>query len=87
MLQLSKKENGYGRRKSLLIFVFLIISSSCQDEREVFIDCGQMGDEKAIDLFFNGVNDGYYVDIGGFDPIVLSNSLNLHSRGWGGVNV
>lgn len=46
-----------------------------------------MGDEKAIDTFFNGINDGYYVDIGGFDPIVLSNTLNLHSRGWAGVNV
>ncbi len=40
-----------------------------------------------IDIFFNGIDDGYYVDIGAFDPIVLSNTFNLHSRGWNGVNV
>lgn len=29
----------------------------------------------------------FYVDIGAYDPIFASNTLNLYTAGWKGVNV
>lgn len=29
----------------------------------------------------------FYVDIGAYDPIFASNTLNLHTAGWKGINV
>ena len=37
--------------------------------------------------FFHDVNDGFYVDVGAFDPIWASNTLNLENIGWSGINV
>ena len=36
---------------------------------------------------FNGIENGYYADIGAYDPMYQSNTFNLHSQGWSGVNV
>lgn len=40
-----------------------------------------------ITKYYYGMQNGYFVDIGGYDPIYASNTLNLHSMGWEGVNV
>jgi hypothetical protein len=37
--------------------------------------------------YFNDVTNGFYVDLGAYDPIFASNTLNLYVRGWKGVNV
>ena len=37
--------------------------------------------------YFYDVDDGYYLDVGAFDPIHASTTLALTSQGWGGVNV
>lgn len=33
------------------------------------------------------MTDGYYVDYGAYDPIFASNTLNLYTQGWQGINV
>ena len=30
---------------------------------------------------------GFYVDVGAFDPLLYSNTLRLHWRGWRGINI
>jgi hypothetical protein len=47
-----------------------------------------MGNEGAfLSKLFDGVNDGFYVDIGSYDAVALSNTLNLYSMGWKGINI
>lgn len=68
----------------LIIFHLLFINGALS---YVFIDGGQLGEEQILNSFFHDVNDGYYVDIGAYDPFVYSNTLNLHAKGWSGINV
>jgi len=47
------------------------------------------GEDLAIEELVNelGIEAGFYVDVGAFDPVYLSNTLLLFKRGWSGVNV
>lgn len=36
-------------------------------------------------LFYDK-NDGYYIDIGAYDPIMYSNTIYFYGRGWKGLN-
>ncbi len=55
--------------------------------KELFIDYGVGGEGSALHQYFHDVSDGFYVDIGAYDPHFASNTLNLHTQGWSGVNV
>lgn len=33
------------------------------------------------------IKDAFYVDVGAYDPIFASNTLNLYAEGWRGVNI
>ena len=37
--------------------------------------------------YFKEKNEGFYVDVGCFHPIRLSNTMFLHSKGWTGMNI
>jgi hypothetical protein len=37
--------------------------------------------------YFSDVANGFYADLGAYDPIFASNTLNLYVHGWKGVNV
>jgi len=37
--------------------------------------------------YFFDIEYGYYCDIGAYDPIFASITLNLYSLGWNGINV
>ena len=37
--------------------------------------------------YFFDIENGYYCDIGAYDPIFKSTTLNLFSLGWNGINV
>lgn len=37
--------------------------------------------------FFHDLTDGYFVDIGAYDPISFSNTLYLYTKGWNGINM
>jgi hypothetical protein len=54
---------------------------------EVFIDYGADGEGVELFKYFRDFDDGFYVDLGAYDPIADSATLNLHVRGWSGVNV
>ena len=45
------------------------------------------GEDRYLWQLFKTKNDGYYVDIGAFDPEKYSNTKAFHKSGWRGVNV
>ncbi len=47
----------------------------------------QFGEDLVVSNFFPDLTDGFYVDIGAFDPVRLSNTHLFHRRGWSGINV
>lgn len=50
-----------------------------------FAQCGEDG---VLCWFFNGRKNGYYVDVGCYDPFRLSNTAMLHLEyGWSGLNI
>ena len=69
----------------MLIYATLFSQISCQTQ-EIFIDYGG-GEGTSLLKFFHDVNDGFYVDIGAFDPIYASNTLNLANIGWNGISI
>ena len=42
-------------------------------------------DQWIIEQVFPGVTNGYYLDVGAYDPIVYSNTYNLERLGWDGI--
>lgn len=47
----------------------------------------QLGEDSVVDHYLAEKEKGYYVDIGAFDPISLSNTYLFYKRGWRGVCV
>jgi FkbM family methyltransferase len=49
----------------------------------------QFGEDLAIEELIGklGIERGFYVDVGAFDPVVFSNTLLLFRRGWSGINI
>ena len=59
---------------------------------------GQFGEDAAIQTYFINKSwddnrsidiksDGFYVDIGAFSPILISNTYWFYEYGWSGINV
>lgn len=47
----------------------------------------QFGEDRCLHQLFKAKDDGFYVDVGAFDPEKFSNTHALHRRGWRGVNI
>jgi len=47
----------------------------------------QFGEDIIIRNFFNGVDDGFFVDVGAFHPYRISNTYLLYKMGWKGINI
>lgn len=47
----------------------------------------QMGEDLVVDHYLGEQQTGYYVDIGAYEPIYLSNTYLFYKRGWKGVCV
>jgi FkbM family methyltransferase len=49
----------------------------------------QFGEDLVLEEPTNqlGVERGFYVDVGAFDPVIGSNTLLLFKRGWSGINI
>jgi hypothetical protein len=54
---------------------------------EIFVDYGTALEGNFLTQVFYDVKDGFYVDIGAYDAIFASNTLNLYTMGWKGINV
>lgn len=47
----------------------------------------QNREDMILDAFFPGKKDGFYVDVGGYDPDFESVTKLFHERGWRGINI
>lgn len=51
-------------------------------------DCyGQEGEDLILKEYFNGVEIGFFVDIGAYNPILFSNTYLFYLKGWRGINI
>lgn len=51
------------------------------------VSYSQFGEDILIDFLTRGQNQGFYIDVGAFHPIALSNTYALYERGWRGINL
>lgn len=47
----------------------------------------QIGEDIIIDFFLKNKREGFYIDIGSYHPINLSNTYKFYKRGWSGINI
>ena len=47
----------------------------------------QFGEDVILEAFSPKKKDGFYVDIGAFHPVLLSNTCLFYKKGWRGINV
>ena len=45
------------------------------------------GEDLYINEYFKNIKNGFYVDIGAFNPIRGSNTYLLYKKGWSGINI
>ena len=47
------------------------------------------GRENTMEImrFFGGVENDFYVDLGAFDALSRSNTVDLYTSGWDGINI
>lgn len=51
------------------------------------LSCAQEGEDRVLARFIGARRDGYFVDVGAFDPIRFSNTWILYQQGWRGINI
>jgi len=47
----------------------------------------QEGEDLILETFFEGVQNGFFVDVGAYYPIRFSNTYLFYLKGWTGVNI
>jgi FkbM family methyltransferase len=47
----------------------------------------QLGEDILLDHFVQYKKDGFYVDIGAYDPVSISNTYKFYKRGWKGIQI
>ena len=47
----------------------------------------QFGEDMILRFLTNNRNRGFYVDIGAFHPVYLSNTFHFYDKGWQGINI
>lgn len=46
---------------------------------------GQNGEDAVVQSLLHGIKNGFYVDVGAYDPVLYSNTYAFYRRGWRGV--
>lgn len=65
---------------------FLAINSFFVDGNNLTFSQG--GEDRILNNIFHGKRNGFYVDIGAFNPIILSNTYYFYRfLGWSGINI
>lgn len=85
MLQILEKIRIYGFKKAFL-YVFNEIYRKYILQL-LFNSYSQLGEDVFIDKYFGGKSNGYYVDVGAYDPDRFSNTKRFYQKGWRGINV
>ena len=70
---------------TLLFYLYLEVKSLLN--RSLGISYSQWGEDIIIDDLLGKKKEGFYVDIGAYDPTRFSNTKRFYLRGWRGINV
>jgi FkbM family methyltransferase len=79
MIKILNKANFY-----LKIFHDIFIKSKILISRKSY---SQEGEDKKILKYFKNFKNGFYVDVGAYNPIRASNTYLLYKKGWEGINI
>lgn len=55
--------------------------------RKLFVSFSQNFEDVLLHRVFAGIDRGFYVDIGAFDPVLGSVTKAFYDRGWSGINI
>src|SRR5947207_15845713 len=47
----------------------------------------QFGEDMLLDQYFEGRDEGFYIDVGAYHPYNVSNTCVFYKRGWRGINI
>ncbi len=47
----------------------------------------QNGEDMILEFFLSGVKKGFYIDIGAYHPVHLSNTNYFYKKGWNGIQI
>jgi FkbM family methyltransferase len=73
-----------GARKLLTPVLWDYTSAELQCSRASF---SQFGEDVLCELFFKHDFKGYFVDVGAYHPMSLSNTYNFYRKGWRGLSI
>ena len=51
------------------------------------ISYSQFGEDMLLNFYFLRQEEGFYIDIGAYHPIHLSNTYHFYKKGWRGINI
>ena len=51
------------------------------------ISYSQNFEDVLLNRFFKGKEEGFYIDVGAFDPVFLSDTKHFYDLGWSGINI
>jgi len=51
------------------------------------ISFSQEGEDIVLERYFDGINSGFYVDVGAHHPHRFSNTYKFYLKGWKGINI
>lgn len=81
LLALIGAANYLKLRHSYLLF----ISNRLPGTWQVYYS--QMGEDMILNNLFQNKNEGFFVDIGAYHPVELSNTYYFYKKGWRGINI
>lgn len=66
---------------------FLLMNGYYQLNPYAHASFSQMGEDLIVKKIFNGKEEGFYVDVGAYDPVIYSNTYIFYLLGWRGINI
>ena len=71
------------------IYFYEITTNAVKAAREAYAVSvfSQDGEETYLRDFFGDKKDGFYIDVGAYDPFRFSNTAWAYERGWKGINI
>jgi FkbM family methyltransferase len=73
--------------KTLLKRIVHVLPDSVRFPDGARISFSQEGEDLILERFFEGRNEGFYIDVGAHHPIRFSNTQLFYLKGWRGVNI
>lgn len=84
MIDLFKKVRIYGITTSIIYALNEIIKVIARVTKKTY---SQNGEDLIIDKLLKNKKNGFYIDVGAYDPVRFSNTKRFYDKGWSGINI